>query len=759
MNAFQHKLEAQRTPRRAARLIACLVIGLVLPGQISSLFGQHITTIIHDVSAMADGSIAHARLEAQRQVASGNLAYRSYGKEGSRTFSGKYAPPELPEEMKGRFVYGLALFSDDGCNVKVNGSMVHERLGKGQHLPNIGESFHVLQTALAPGEPIDITVDYSNIIYDDDSDSADYPDIDGCTLFLYLIPAGIAVDANRDGTIAFSGDSRDTTSQHAPFRFWINDDNDGLPGAEGDVIDAPSPDYKDGIIQTARDLEDFTRLHLFIDAFHEELADGKLKIGLKFKDVEGADPKINVYKSTDSEGSDSYLKNDKDASAQLAAKNAAALGEATERSTMFLPQDFWIGSNASSKKCLLFEAAGEGKGKLVMTINKSDGTEIGEGTGVLLYLKNVKKMYVRGEGYFTHYGSPFSLNPQSIQTANRDFDGIPYEPDVQEEDKAIIFVHGIHGPGEDDPNKIRKAWYLTSETIFKRLWQQGFRGLFASYKWAALTPGPQGWPLDYAPFAFNESEFRSWKLGHALAAFINGMPKRRKSVMAHSQGNVISGYALSHGNATVENYALMQAAIPAGCFDERDDPINNYQLFRSAEAQVARTPDYADDLGYRSYIRSINVTRRVVNFHNKDDYALVTGTVAGFSTNWEGNQTLYKPNRNVGTLGRLTYSYDSGPRNNRYPIGQRCFLRRSYPPFIQRQLTDIRESMSFVARPRSQAAGALGATRGSITDDVNLNSPPYSFGTSPSDHGGQFDRSIQKAWDVYTVLMGVFGDE
>jgi hypothetical protein len=70
MNAFQHKLEAQRTPRRAARLIACLVIGLVLPGQISSLFGQHITTIIHDVSAMADGSIAHARLEAQRQETS-----------------------------------------------------------------------------------------------------------------------------------------------------------------------------------------------------------------------------------------------------------------------------------------------------------------------------------------------------------------------------------------------------------------------------------------------------------------------------------------------------------------------------------------------------------------------------------------------------------------------------------------------------------------------------------------------------------------
>jgi hypothetical protein len=344
----------------AARLVARLVIGFTVAGQISSLFGQHITTIIHDVSAMADGSIAHARLEAQRQVASGNLAYRSYGKEGSRTFSGKYAPPELPEEMKGRFVYGLALFSDDGCNVKVNGSMVHERLGKGQHLPNIDDSFHVLQTALAPGEPTDITVDYSNTIYDDDPDSSDYPDIDGCTLFLYLIPAGIAVDANRDGTIAFSGADRDTTSQDAPFRFWINDDNDGIPGSEGDWFNA-SPDYEDGVIQTARDLEDFARLHLFIDAFQKELADGTLAIGLKFKDAEGTPPKMRVYKSSDSEGSDSYLKDESTASAQAFLDNARTLGEVTTRASRALPRDFWIGNNAGTKKCLLFEAGAEAR--------------------------------------------------------------------------------------------------------------------------------------------------------------------------------------------------------------------------------------------------------------------------------------------------------------------------------------------------------------------------------------------------------------
>ena len=101
--------------------------------------------------------------------------------------------------------------------------------------------FMCFQLPSRPGEPVDITVDYSNIIYVDDPKSPGFPDIDGCTLFLYLIPAAMAVDANRDGTIAFSGDTRDTTSQAATFRFWCNDDNDGLPNSEGDVINPSIP--------------------------------------------------------------------------------------------------------------------------------------------------------------------------------------------------------------------------------------------------------------------------------------------------------------------------------------------------------------------------------------------------------------------------------------------------------------------------------------------------------------------------------------
>ena len=168
------------------RLIGCLVVGFAVPAQISGLFGQDVADLIVDVSEMADGSVAQARLEAQRQASSGALPFRSYAKDDYRSISGTYTPPELPEDKKGRFVYGLALFSDDGCDVTLKGNVIHQRKRQGQHLPDLGNSFHVLPVALVPGEPVQISIDYSNIIYVDDPKSPGYPDMDGATLFLYL---------------------------------------------------------------------------------------------------------------------------------------------------------------------------------------------------------------------------------------------------------------------------------------------------------------------------------------------------------------------------------------------------------------------------------------------------------------------------------------------------------------------------------------------------------------------------------------------
>ena len=67
----------------------------------------------------------------------------------------------------------------------------------------------------------------------------------------------IAVDANRDGDIVFEGDSADTTSGEKPFRFWINDDDDGRTNEEVEIVPPADEDHADGTVQTMRDLEDF----------------------------------------------------------------------------------------------------------------------------------------------------------------------------------------------------------------------------------------------------------------------------------------------------------------------------------------------------------------------------------------------------------------------------------------------------------------------------------------------------------------------
>jgi hypothetical protein len=601
----------------------------------------------------------------------------------------------------------------------------------------------VLPVALAPGEPVQITVDYSNIIYISDPESPGYPDMDGCTLFLYLIPAGIAVDSNRDGTIEFSGEPRDTTSQDAPFRFWINDDDDGLPNSEGDVIDPPFPDYEDGVIQTARDLEDLVRLHFFFDAFQNELSEGTFKIGLKFKNIGGGYPRIKIYRSTDTEGSDSYLRDDQAAFAQVSGRDAVALGEVTDGAPMLLPQDFWSAGN--TKKCLLFEAGGEGKGQLVMTVNKPDGTLVLEGPGVWLDLKNIKKMYQRAHAVPDFSDRPFDHmdNWTAPAISSEPYDiGQAFSKPKDETKEVIIYVHGINGPGGQ--NTAYESWQSDSETVFKRLWHQGYKGRFATFKWLALTPA--------LPFKFNESEYRAWKCGRGLAQFVNGLPEAggyKKNLYSFSQGAPVCGAALTVYGLGVNNYVMSQAAAPAGCYDTNPS-INNYADFLNAETQRP-TPDATDDLGYRGYLSSLNVSGAVISFYNTSDYALKTGNypVIG-GTNWEANEINYKPNLSDNTS--YLYIPDAA-------VGQRCKLRYNPNP-TERQVTDIHESMSFIARPRSEAAGASTAVAGTIKGRYNVGpDSPSDFRDTSSDHGGQFSRRIQRTWPYYDQILGIFTEQ
>src|SRR6202030_2814912 len=126
------------------------------------------------------------------------------------------------------------------------------------------------------------------------------------------------------------------------------------------------------------------------------------------------------------------------------------------------------------------------------------------------------------------------------------------------------------------------------------------------------------------------------------------------------------------------------------------DDANNYVRFITAEAGNP-TPDTAEQMGYRLFLQSAtNHVGKFVSFFNIDDFALATGSIrlAGwpFETNWEKNQVDYKPD-SIG-LGRYIF------------LGGTSYF--SILKTSTRAISDVHESLSFVARPRSKAAGAAG---------------------------------------------------
>ncbi len=73
----------------------------------------------------------------------------------------------------------LSIFSDDGCNVYIDGVLVHNMLNRGQHLPALTQSLHPIDVQLVAGQSYNIRVESSNTLFTGTTDA------DGVSLFAY----------------------------------------------------------------------------------------------------------------------------------------------------------------------------------------------------------------------------------------------------------------------------------------------------------------------------------------------------------------------------------------------------------------------------------------------------------------------------------------------------------------------------------------------------------------------------------------------
>jgi hypothetical protein len=293
-----------------------------------------------------------------------------------------------------------------------------------------------------------------------------------------------------------------------------------------------------------------------------------------------------------------------------------------------------------------------------------------------------------------------------------------------------------------------------AETVFKRLWWQGYKGRLVSFRWETLV-GLFGGEL---PAHYNMNEWLAWTWGKGLKDYLasssapNGYTV---NVAAHSLGNTVVASALQLG-MQASNVVLLQGAIPAGCFDPSGGQsdaasINGYQPMWAKEANRP-TPDVAASLGYRGFVTNAG-NAKIYNFFNTQDYALFFGPLAA----WEGNQELNKPDPLdvlTSIVPNTAYNYDAATVG--LPVTQRGQLVNTNSHSTIRFVATPYESMSFVARSRSKAVGATGGVGGIVNFNVDIG--PGS-GTNlqnvRSDHSGEFSRSIQQLQSFYGTLSDI----
>lgn len=529
----------------------------------------------------------------------------------------------------------------------------------------------------------------------------------------------LLVDGNRDGLMSFSDPqirAADATGANSKFRFWVNDDDDG--SGDGEEIFGSNPDSADNEVRSKRDLEDFTRLYLYFGGLQAGIVDGTFKIGLKWKNTGALKPVIKVYQAVEADGGTAYLSSETTAAAQISGdyQTAKATVSGANAAAALLPASAFANYSAENPVAhLLFEGVSEGMGELVVTLHKADGTEIGEGPGVWLDIKNIHQMYERGLSNPLNMIAPFDRESNfDINNASVTTTGGAFQKPTDETSQCIIYVHGWNTNMED--------YQRNCATMYKRLWHRGFKGRFAGFRWDTLKTSS----LDTESFHF--SEWRGYKFGGSLQSYVTNLKGRLPgysiNVIAHSLGSAVLTSALDRG-AVINNCIYTQGALTAHVFDPnapmRINPLNPFP------AGNFNTPDLAIDGGYRGWLAPSAVN--VINFYNEGDQVL------GW---WKLSQNG-KPH-NASGPGQYKYTASTDRRWVEYSSG-------SLP---SRDVFDNHESMAFVAIGRAAAVGAEGATGGAVDYGFNLGDAGLEYG---GEHSPQFDRHIQKSLIPYYNQM------
>ena len=418
-----------------------------------------------------------------------------------------------------------------------------------------------------------------------------------------ILKLDLALDGNRDRKITFD-DSLDEAAL-----FWINDDHDVLGTKDGQPVEDDSEVGDDGLdaqISCKRDLEDFARLHLLLGNLG---VSGSLTYTLRMAaDDREVQPMLNVFPAINE--SDGYLglPSEKATPDQPEMQLMTRLMVAVGSFPVSLPAD---SLDPNKTNYLLFEGRMPGKGRLVLTAQYQ---------GVPVASRSVALELVNPTWFYDHFiveqteakeVAPVrpAVNPEGMEE-NASRLGL-YAPPSNE---YLLFVHGWNMQGWE-----KKRW---AETIFKRLWWQGYRGKVGLFDWPCRTLPSWDFLVN-----FDRSEFLAWQSAKALAGVLTQLQAEHAGqirLLAHSQGNVVAGEAIRRGDSgLVQTYVASQAALSAGYYDHIFQTVQDFTP-KTPEV-LASYPDGQDQLPY--LYRVAGKVGRLFNYYNVSDYALTGDSV------------------------------------------------------------------------------------------------------------------------------------
>jgi hypothetical protein len=530
----------------------------------------------------------------------------------------------------------------------------------------------------------------------------------------------LGVDWNGDGFIQTQPGSRipvDAPTREQPFVFWLNHDQDDVDTG-GETWPIARPDGSTDIKDSARDLEDFTRLRIEIDDLAGYPDDALLELAWQG----GSGATLNLFRATDPDCSRSYLLDMDAGMAQLSEGVVASTGRLTDQTFRIRLERLGEPDLDGAGFCFLFDVSTAGRDALVANI-LHNGEILASSAPVHMDLRHVKTFYQR-----TTMDWPEDLRPPWEYTTEQppvpdlawriDPQGYDFQPGWYETDDEVVWIYGWLKSGE---GLYEMATTQAGETIFKRLWHRGYRGRLTFFHWPTVKPR--------MAFGLLESEYRAYKSAPALLDFMKTIPDhKRVHVTAHSLGTVLLTEALKMG-LEAEDALLQVGAIPAGAFDTRP-------MLTLPDMTDVVTPVTPDEGGYLGYIQSTRTPA-----YSMYNYADVT------FFGWNIAQKQMKP---TSKRGGYRYAWDS-----QAPPGERArlYYRKGLFGSDYRIVEDPHEIMAFIAKSKTHALGAETRVKGQIRRVFDLARTPFDFHTG---HVVGWTRSAHETTQFYNLLLDIW---